>query len=140
VRNPEPGGGSSNELPLLIVTPNGLPRLTSLEPETKVPGDTAFTLVVNGTNFGINAFVRWQGSQRPTHFVNSTRLTAEISAADIASEGVFTVSVVNPPPVEEIPTAFRSGLKVRRIPYRWYRFRLHRSPQTGLHADGNQLY
>lgn len=98
VRNPEPGGGISNQLPLLIVTPNGLPRLISLEPETKVPGDTAFTLVVNGSNFGINAIVRWQGSPRPTHFVSSTQLTADISAADIASPGVFTVSVVNPPP------------------------------------------
>ncbi len=98
VRNPEPGGGVSNELPLLIVTPNGLPRLTSLEPETKVPGDTAFTLVLNGTNFGINAVVTWAGSPRPTHFVDSTRLTADISAADIAVAGTFQVRVVNPPP------------------------------------------
>ncbi len=98
VRNPEPGGGVSNELLLLIVTPSGLPRLTSLEPESKVPGSTAFTLVLNGTNFAINAVVTWSGSARPTHFIDSTRLTADISAADVAVAGTFQVRVVNPPP------------------------------------------
>jgi len=42
--------------------------------------------------------VNWNGSPRTTTYVNSTTLTASISASDIASAGTATVSVSNPSP------------------------------------------
>ncbi len=52
-----------------------------------------FTLTVNGSNFISDSVVRWNGSDRPTTFVNGGQLTAQISAADVAFPGAATVTV-----------------------------------------------
>jgi hypothetical protein len=57
-----------------------------------------FTLTVNGISFTANSVVRWNGSDRPTVFVSSTRLTATIFAADVSAIGVFPVTVRDPLP------------------------------------------
>ncbi|MCW5968285.1 MAG: hypothetical protein KIT57_07205 [Blastocatellales bacterium] len=98
VLNPQPGGGVSNEVEVTVRQASALPRISMLSPETRVPGDTAFTLTVIGTNFAPDAFVRWQGSPRMTTFISDTELEAQIPASDIAVGGNFVVSVVNPPP------------------------------------------
>jgi len=72
------------------------PSLTGLIPDSATAGSSAFTLTVNGSNFVSGATVRWAGSGRPTTFVNSAQLTAEISQADIATAGTVTVTVANP--------------------------------------------
>lgn len=69
------------------------PIITSLSPSTVVAGSGAFTLTVNGSNFASNSVVRWNGSNRTTTFVNSTRLTAQINAADVATQGTASVTV-----------------------------------------------
>jgi len=40
--------------------------------------------------------VRWNGSSRPTTFISSTRVLADIAAADVAASGSVSVSVINP--------------------------------------------
>ena len=40
--------------------------------------------------------VRWNGSPRPTTFVNTSQLTADITAADMTAAGTVTVTVFNP--------------------------------------------
>ena len=46
----------------------------------------------------VGSVVQWNNSPRPTTFVSSTELTATISAADIATIGSVSITVVNPTP------------------------------------------
>ena len=77
-------------------TSNPAPVLTSLDPASTVPGGPDFTLTVNGTDFANNSVVQWAGSPRTTTYVNSTQLTAAISATDILITGTASVTVYNP--------------------------------------------
>ena len=75
--------------------PSG-PTLTSLSPASVPAGGAALTLTVNGSNFVAGSTVLWNGAARSTTVVSGTRLTAAISAADIATAGSATVAVTNP--------------------------------------------
>lgn len=89
------GGGGGGGTP----TPqNPAPSVTSISPSSASAGDAAFTLTVNGASFISTSVVRWKGSDRPTTFVNSTQLTASISASDVAADGAAQVTVFNPAP------------------------------------------
>jgi hypothetical protein len=79
-------------------TNNPVPSITSPSPASAVATGPAFTLTVNGTNFISTSVVQWNGSARTTTFASSTRLTAAITAADIASVGTAQVTVFNPAP------------------------------------------
>lgn len=72
------------------------PQIALLNPGFALAGGAAFTLTVAGTNFDPAAIVQFNGASRTTTFVSSTELQAAISAADIASAGVASVSVANP--------------------------------------------
>ncbi len=99
VVNPGPGGGPSNAQTVTITQANNpAPTTTSLSPNAAAAGSGAFTLTVNGTNFISSSTVQWNASNRPTTFVSATKLTAQITAADVASAGTPTVTVVNPAP------------------------------------------
>ncbi|MBI1765149.1 MAG: hypothetical protein HYR56_27370, partial [Acidobacteria bacterium] len=74
-----------------------LPRITALSPDGTTAGGAAFTLTVTGVNFVSDSVVRWNGQARPTAFTNSTQVTAQITAADIASLGTAAVTVFTPP-------------------------------------------
>jgi hypothetical protein len=98
VFSPPPGGGLSNEVTFNITEASRpLPRITTISPNNAAAGGADFTLTVNGQNFVSDSVVRWNGSPRPTMFVNSTALTAQISAADIAAAGTASVTVFTPP-------------------------------------------
>jgi len=56
-----------------------------------------FTLTVDGSGFVAASTVSWEGSPRPTTFINSTQLTAAIPASDTFSAGTKHITVVNPP-------------------------------------------
>jgi concanavalin A-like lectin/glucanase superfamily protein len=71
--------------------------ISSLAPSPALVG-AAYTQTVNGTNFVSGSVVNWNGTARPTTFVSATRLTAAISAGDVASTGTATLTVVNPAP------------------------------------------
>ena len=77
---------------------NPVPTTTSLSPGSTSAGGSSFTLTVSGTNFIASSTVNWNGASRSTTFVSSSSLTATISAADIASVGTASVTVVNPSP------------------------------------------
>ena len=70
-----------------------LARLTSLSPGAATAGGAAFTLTVNGRNFGSDSVIRWNGSDRTTTFVTDSQLTAGIPASDIAIGGTAQVTV-----------------------------------------------
>jgi hypothetical protein len=93
VFNPTPGGGTSSGGTFTIVAGNPVPAITSLSPTSTTAGSAAFTLTVDGTGFVNGSTVRWNGSSRTTTFVSATRLTASITAADVATAGTAQVSV-----------------------------------------------
>jgi hypothetical protein len=96
VFNPAPSGGTSNTATFTITNP--LPTISSISPSTAVAGSGGFTLTITGTNFVNGSVVRWNGSDRLTTFVSSTRLEAAIPASDVATAGTASVTVFNPAP------------------------------------------
>jgi len=69
-----------------------------LVPDAAKPGGAEFTLTVNGTGFVPGSVVRWNGSMRKTMFVSKMRLTATITASDIAKARTAVITVLNPSP------------------------------------------
>ncbi len=83
--------------PTVTVDPNGGgPTISSLSPASATAGGPPFTLTVNGGGYDSSSVVRWNGSNRPTTYVNPTQLQAAITAGDIASAGTAQVSVFSP--------------------------------------------
>jgi len=74
----------------------GAPAITALSPNSTAMGGAAFSLTVNGSNFASGAVVYWHGSARMTSFVSSSKVTADITAADIAAAQTVPVFVKNP--------------------------------------------
>ena len=100
VINPSPGGGPAPiSATFFIHAPQqGDPVLTSVSPTSITSGGGGFTLTANGSNFANGYVVSWNGAWRSTTFVNSTQLTASITATDIATPGCASVAVVNNAP------------------------------------------
>jgi hypothetical protein len=73
-----------------------------------------FTLDVTGTGFTDNSVVRWNGSNRPTGFVDTGRLTAAILAADVSALGEYAVTVRDGT-AETPPLMFRVVAQVFQI-------------------------
>ncbi|NLF01467.1 MAG: DUF11 domain-containing protein, partial [Anaerolineales bacterium] len=67
VRNPAPGGGTSNAVNFTVNNP--VPVISSVQPMTRTAGSSGFTLVVAGSNFVGSSVVRWGGANRTTTFV-----------------------------------------------------------------------
>ena len=72
------------------------PTILSVNPASKIIGNPAFILTINGTNFiDGKSTVRFNGSDRTTTFVNSTQLTVSIPATDLLVLGQFPLTVFN---------------------------------------------
>ena len=97
VFNPAPGGGNSATMPFTIAG-NALPKIYNITPSSIYSGGMPVTLKIDGANFNNATVVQWNGTNRPTAFVNDTRLTATLTAKDTSVAGQGKVSVVNPPP------------------------------------------
>lgn len=96
VVNPAPGGGTSNTE--IFTIDNFTPIIADLNPISILQGDPNFTLTVTGADFVPTTVVQWNGSPRPTTFVSTTVLQAQITSADIAAAGSISVTAFNPPP------------------------------------------
>jgi hypothetical protein len=83
-------GGTSAPLTFTIVPP--APIITSLSPASAPAGGAQFTLIVNGTNFNSNTYIRWESTWPGTAYISPTQLKTIISASQIATAG--TVSIV----------------------------------------------
>jgi azurin len=87
------GGSTTSAAATLTVL---APTITSINPATVNAGSNAFTLTVTGGNFVNGAVVRWNGAERPTKFVNSTTLTAAISAGDVDDAKSVSITLRSP--------------------------------------------
>jgi hypothetical protein len=66
---------------------------SGLVPSSAMHGGTGFTLTVNGSNFGTDAVVYWNGMPQGSMYVTANQLTAAITAADIMNAGMIPVYV-----------------------------------------------
>jgi hypothetical protein len=83
--------------PVNFIVDNPLPGTMSLSPASIIVGGSTFALTVNGTGFVPGSVVEWKGTPLTTTFVNATKLTAVIPAADIVSgTDLITVHSVTP--------------------------------------------
>jgi len=89
---------------------NSIPAISALFPRATAAGGPAFTLAVGGVNFVSSSVVRWNGSDRPTAFVNSGGVTAQIPAGDIAATGTAAITVFNPGGANSNSVAFSIGV------------------------------
>ena len=96
VFNKAPGGGTSAAETLTIDNP--VPSISSLQPHATAAGGSSFTLSVYGSNFVSTSQIKWNGSALTTTFDSGGKLSATVSAADIAKAGTAEVTVVNPTP------------------------------------------
>jgi trimeric autotransporter adhesin len=92
------GGGRTATTSQPVSATNPTPSISNISPASAPRGSGAFTLTVDGANFIATSIVRWNGSDRTTALVSSTRLTAQITAADLATAGTATVTTFNPSP------------------------------------------
>jgi len=90
------GAGSATSVAANFVVTAAPPTVTSVSPATAVAGGPGFALTVTGTNYTQDTVVEWDGSPRSTKFGNTTTLTAQILATDIANAGTNSIVVVNP--------------------------------------------
>ena len=93
VSNASTGGGTSGGQSFSVTAV--IPTVTSLAPATAATGGSAYMLTVNGTGFDSSAQVTWNGSARVTSYVSPSKVTAQVTAPDIAASGVFPVAVYN---------------------------------------------
>ena len=71
------------------------PTITSVSPTTLAQGSANTEITVNGSNFGTGAKVRFNGIDKTTTYVSGTQLKATITASDLATAGVYTISVID---------------------------------------------
>lgn len=69
------------------------PTITTLAPASTTAGGAAFALTVDGSNFSSASVVYWNASARATTFGSASQVTAQITAADIATATNATVYV-----------------------------------------------
>jgi hypothetical protein len=77
---------------------NQTPVVGSLSPAYTAAGSAAFTLTVTGSGFASGSTVFWASTALATQFVSSTELTAQVTAAQIASDGTAAITVQTPSP------------------------------------------
>jgi hypothetical protein len=96
VVTPAPGGGASASLTLTNNFP--VPTANSVSPTSVLVGGADQTITVNGLNFFPPSKVMLNGTALTTTFVNSGELQAVVPAADLATAGTLSFTVLNPTP------------------------------------------
>jgi hypothetical protein len=79
-------------------TAGSVPAIAQLSPNSTTAGGAAFTLIVNGSNFGTKSVVNWNGTAQSanTTFVTGSQLMVAIPTSMIATSGTVQVTVTNP--------------------------------------------
>jgi hypothetical protein len=75
-----------------------VPAIASLSPSFTIAGGGPFTLTVNGSSFGSDSVVQWNGADLATIYVSAGQITATTIAADLTSVGTASIMVYTAPP------------------------------------------
>lgn len=94
VLNPEPGGGTSGTLELLVTLPP--PVIEAVTPAHLMAGASPVTLRILGQRFRSSSVVRWNGNDRSSRVVSETEIEADLSAADLLVAQRARLAVANP--------------------------------------------
>jgi hypothetical protein len=89
------GCGYSSK-PTTPAQPGTVPVISQLTPASANSGGPAFTLEVDGSSFGSQATVNFNGASMAATVVNAGKLQAMIPATAIANAGTVNVTVTNP--------------------------------------------
>ncbi len=93
-------GKTTNAVPFTVLNP--VPGITSISPTTAVAGSSGLTLIVNGSNFlAGGTLVQFNTIPLPANAVtvtNSTTLTVQVPAANLATPQTVSVDTFNPQP------------------------------------------
>ena len=73
---------------------NATPAIADVSPASMDAAGPAFTLTVNGNNFDPGTVVHWNGTVRPTTYISSSQVTAQIPASDLQITGDFVTVLV----------------------------------------------
>ncbi|MFH1047741.1 MAG: Ig-like domain-containing protein [Patescibacteria group bacterium] len=77
---------------------NAVPTITVLSPDMAIEGSVGFTLTINGTGFVTTSVVRFDGVDRTTNWVSAGTVTATITSGNLATAGIYPITVYNPAP------------------------------------------
>jgi len=96
--SPSPGGGVSNNAAFTVYDTYPPPSVTSVSPDALLAGQAPVTLIVTGNDFVDASVVRWDGANRPTVVLDSTRAQGTISLNDSYVAGPHQLTVFTPVP------------------------------------------
>ena len=74
------------------------PVIDLLNPSSVEQLGLGFALAVSGSGFTASSSVRWNGDDRPTNYISSSMLQADIQASDIVNTGTVPITVFTPGP------------------------------------------
>ena len=87
------GMGWTNHDPHTVFGLFNPPSITSLTPDSIPVNSVPFTMTINGTNFGTDAIVFWNGTPQFTIIVTSNQLMAKLTQGDLMFWGPAHVYV-----------------------------------------------
>ena len=82
----------------LNISTNPNPVIAGMSPASATAGGAALTLTVNGYEFIPSSTVYWGASALATTYVSASQLTAQVTAADLSTAGITTITVQSPAP------------------------------------------
>ncbi|KAA9340149.1 T9SS type A sorting domain-containing protein [Adhaeribacter soli] len=82
----------------ISTTPNPVPAITGISPNTAAAGSANVAFTVTGSNFTGSSVINFNGVAKATTFVSATQLTATLTSADLATAGNVPVTVTTPTP------------------------------------------
>ncbi|MBI5475609.1 MAG: hypothetical protein HY964_02600 [Ignavibacteriales bacterium] len=91
VKNPLPGGGSSNIVSFVVVDP--VPVINKIDPRRQKPGSPGFMMKLEGSGFTFLTKGLVNGSERITTFVNENLIYLSIGSADLQIVGSYPITV-----------------------------------------------
>ena len=94
--NPQPGGGASGTIALVVANPT--PTIASVSPNALNAGSAGTTVNIAGTGFVAGTGVLVNGASRPAAVTSTTAITVTLTSADLASAGSLGITAVNPAP------------------------------------------
>jgi len=88
------GSGSMSKTdPPRLVSVFAPPAITELSPTSVPVNSVPFMLTINGSNFGTDAVVFWNGVAQHTVFITSGQLLVSLTATDLDFTGLVPVYV-----------------------------------------------
>jgi hypothetical protein len=76
-----------------VVTSATIPMISVLSPNSAPVNSTPFTMTINGSNFGTDAVVFWNGVPQRTSFVSANQLVVAVTDTDLSFSGLAHVFV-----------------------------------------------